>query len=82
MLYLTRKLGQSIIINNTIEVKVIEVRGKNVKLGFEFPPEASVLRKEVHDSVREENILAAKAGEEDTALMLGALKRLTGKEEK
>jgi carbon storage regulator len=78
MLYLTRKLGQSIIINNTIEVKVIEVRGKNVKLGFEFPPEASVLRKEVHDSVREENIVAAQTGGGDTELMLGALKKLKG----
>ena len=37
MLYLSRKLGESIIINNTIELQVIEVKGKSVKLGFTFP---------------------------------------------
>src|SRR3546814_214849 len=46
MLYLTRKVGESVIINDTIEVTVIEVRGKSIKLGFTFPPEATVLRRE------------------------------------
>ena len=48
MLYLTRKIGESIIINNSIELTVVEVRGKTVKLGFLFPREASILRKELH----------------------------------
>jgi len=55
MLYLVRKLGESIIINDNIEVKVVEVKGKTVKLGFEFPASASVLRKEIHDRVVAEN---------------------------
>ena len=38
------------IINQSIEVRVIEVRGKTVKLGFAFPPEATVLRAEVLES--------------------------------
>lgn len=59
MLYLSRKVGESIIINNNIELKVIEVRGKTAKLGFDFPPESSILRKEIFDKVREENIAAA-----------------------
>ncbi|MBT6441964.1 MAG: carbon storage regulator, partial [Alphaproteobacteria bacterium] len=46
MLYLTRKPGETIIINDDIEVTVVEVRGRAVKLGFNFPPEATVLRKE------------------------------------
>ena len=62
MLYLSRKLGESIVINNTIELTVIEVRGKTVKLGFVFPPEASVLRKEIYDKVHEENVNAASSG--------------------
>jgi carbon storage regulator len=45
MLYLSRKVGEAIVVNNTIELTVIEVRGKTVKLGFVFPPEATVLRK-------------------------------------
>ncbi len=60
MLYLSRKIGESIIINNTIELTVVEVRGKTVKLGFNFPPEASVLRKEIYDKIMDENMAAAK----------------------
>ncbi|MGI9510045.1 MAG: carbon storage regulator [Geminicoccaceae bacterium] len=55
MLYLNRKPGDAVIINHTIEVKVIEVRGKTVKLGFDFPAEASVLRAEVVEQVKEAN---------------------------
>jgi len=59
MLYLTRKIGESIIINNNIELTVVEVRGKMVKLGFLFPKEASILRKELHQKILEQNIAAA-----------------------
>ena len=59
MLYLSRKIGESIIINNNIELTVVEIRGKSVKIGFSFPAEATVLRKEIHDKIREENMAAA-----------------------
>lgn len=62
MLYLTRKIGESIIINNNIEVTVVEVRGKTVKLGFLFPKEATILRKELHEKITEQNIAATKEG--------------------
>lgn len=65
MLYLTRKIGESVIINDTIEVTVVEVRGKSIKLGFTFPPEVSVLRREIHDRVKEENRAAAAAAGSD-----------------
>lgn len=78
MLYLSRKIGESIIINNNIELQVVEIRGKTVKLGFNFPPEASVLRKEIYDKIREEN-LAAAAGAGDLS-ELDALLGLGGEE--
>lgn len=65
MLYLTRKIGESVVINDTIEVTVVEVRGKAIKLGFTFPPEVSVLRREIHDRVKEENRAAAAAAGSD-----------------
>ncbi len=65
MLYLSRKIGESIVINNSIELTVIEVRGKTVKLGFVFPPDATVLRKEIHDKIMAENMAAAGSGAED-----------------
>ena len=61
MLYLTRKVGESVVINVTIELTVVEVRGKSAKLGFTFPPEATVLRKELYERIRRENIAAAQA---------------------
>ncbi|MFI4983592.1 MAG: carbon storage regulator CsrA [Rickettsiales bacterium] len=59
MLYLVRKLDESIIINNNVEVKVIEIKRNSVKLGFTFPPTATVLRKEIHDRIAKENKQAA-----------------------
>lgn len=58
MLYLIRKLKESIIINNNIEIKVIEVGNGYVKLGFSFPSDVTVLRKEVHDRIKQENLEA------------------------
>ena len=65
MLYLSRKIGESIVINNAIELTVIEVRGKSVKLGFVFPPDATVLRKEIYDKIMAENMAAAVSGDGD-----------------
>ena len=64
MLYLTRKIGESVVINDTIEVTVVEVRGKSIKLGFTFPPDVSVLRREIHERIKEENRAAAAASVE------------------
>jgi len=63
MLYLTRKIGESVVINDEIEVTVVGVRGKSVKLGFTFPDHATVLRREIHERVREENRRAARSAE-------------------
>ena len=63
MLYLSRKIGESIIINNTIELTVVEVRGRTVKIGFNYPPDASVLRKEIYDKIMAENVAASQSEE-------------------
>lgn len=62
MLYLTRKIGESVIINDDIEVTVVEVRGKSIKLGFTYPPGASVLRRELFEKIQQENREAAMTG--------------------
>jgi carbon storage regulator len=59
MLYLTRKVGESVMLNENVEVTVVQVRGKTVKLGFVFPPEVSVLRREIFERIQEENRAAA-----------------------
>jgi carbon storage regulator len=62
MLYLTRKLGESVMVNDNVEITVVEVRGKSIKLGFTFPPEVTVLRREIFDRIQEENRAAASGG--------------------
>ncbi len=55
MLVLTRKLGQSIRIGGAIRIQVVEVRGNQIRLGIEAPPEVRVLREELYQQVSEEN---------------------------
>lgn len=57
-------------INENIEITVISVNGKAVKLGFNFPPEVSVLRKEVMERIELENRAAAKTAPDLSALRL------------
>jgi carbon storage regulator len=59
MLYLTRRTGEAVIINNAIEIRVVELKGRTVKLGFNFPPDASVLREEVFLQIKQANEQAA-----------------------
>ncbi len=61
MLFLTRKIGESVVINDKIEVTVVEVRGRSIKLGFDFPPDVTVLRRELYDKIQDENRAAAEA---------------------
>lgn len=65
MLYLTRKIGESVIINDNIEVTVVDIRGKSIKLGFTFPSDATVLRREIFERIQEENRAAASVDDDE-----------------
>jgi carbon storage regulator len=57
---------------------VVEVRGKSIKLGFTFPQDVSVLRREIYDRVQAENRAAAAEGGTDalpSSDLLGETKR-------
>jgi len=47
MLILTRKIGQSITIAGDVRVTVQAIRGQQVRLGIEAPPEIPILRQEL-----------------------------------
>jgi carbon storage regulator len=65
MLVLTRKVHQSIVIGEGIEVVVLEVRGEQVRLGIKAPKEVSVHRKEIFDQISQENKSASEVRPED-----------------
>ena len=48
MLVLTRTIGDEIVIDGRIRVRITGVKGDRVKVGVEAPPEVSVDRHEVH----------------------------------
>jgi carbon storage regulator len=61
MLILSRKLNEKIIINDTIEVSVVEIKGDHIKLGILAPKSVKVYRHEVYEAIQSENKAAAKA---------------------
>ncbi|MCC6686919.1 MAG: carbon storage regulator CsrA [Fimbriimonadaceae bacterium] len=65
MLVLTRKVNQSIIIGDEVEVVVLEVRGEQVRIGIKAPKSVGVHRKEIYDQIKDENVLASEISPED-----------------
>ena len=54
MLILTRKVGESIMIGDSVEVKVLGVRAGQIKIGIEAPKELKVHREEIYERIRAE----------------------------
>lgn len=60
MLVLSRKLNQSIMIGDDIEIKVVEIKGDQVRLSVNAPREIPVHRQEIYEQIQESNRQAAK----------------------
>jgi len=58
MLALARKVNQSIIIGNDIEVTLLEIKGDQIKIGIDAPKSVPIYRKEIYLQIQEENKLA------------------------
>ena len=74
MLILTRKSGESITIGDDVKITVIEVKGKQVRIGIDAPRNYIIHREEVYIRIQEENIRAA----EKTPVSLKGFKGLFG----
>ncbi|MGR3174235.1 MAG: carbon storage regulator CsrA [Candidatus Scalindua sp.] len=59
MLILTRKLGESIIIEDNIKITVVSINNQQIKLGIEAPKHITINREEVARKVKEENQLSS-----------------------
>lgn len=65
MLVLTRKVHQSIVIGDDVEVVILEVRGEQVRLGIRAPRDVAVHRKEIYQQIQEENRSSANVDPSD-----------------
>ncbi|WP_167956053.1 carbon storage regulator CsrA [Anaerosporobacter faecicola] len=59
MLALSRKIGETIVINNDIEVTILEIKGDQVKVGIAAPKSVPIYRKELYLQIQESNKEAA-----------------------
>ena len=55
MLVLSRKIGESVVIDGGIIVRVIRVEGESVRLGIQAPHDVPVHRQEVYEEIRRNN---------------------------
>lgn len=53
MLFLARKLGEAIRINGNIIVRVEEIKGNQIRLGFDCPKSCSIFREEVYQDIQQ-----------------------------
>jgi carbon storage regulator len=58
MLVLARRLNESIMIGDDVEVVIIDIKGDQVKLGVKAPKKVTVHRKEIYQEIKQENIAA------------------------
>lgn len=72
MLILTRKSGEGIRIGDSITLKIIEIRGNQVRVGVEAPRNVSVHREEIYELIQHQNESASEASPE-SAEMLSSL---------
>lgn len=61
MLALTRKKGESLIINNNIEITILDIKGDQIKVGIDAPKEVPIYRKEVYLQIQDANKEAMQA---------------------
>lgn len=55
MLALTRRIGESIVIGNDVEVTILDVKGEQVRIGIQAPKDVSIHRKEIYLQIKEAN---------------------------
>lgn len=54
MLILTRRMGESLIIDDDIKIKVLSIKGRQVRIGIDAPKEVAVHREEIYKRIQDE----------------------------
>lgn len=68
MLILSRKIGEAVVLDEKITVRVIEVSKGVVRLGFDAPNDMLILREELEEEIKQANIEAKSSVQDITAI--------------
>ena len=84
MLILTRKKDEAIRLGEDIRIVLVQIKGGQVRLGIECPPNIRVLREELYEAVRQENLNAMRSSPSSLSLLPrgathSSAKKLVGK---
>ena len=74
MLVLTRKLGESIAIDDDIKITVVQIKGKQIRLGIDAPRETTIHREEVYLAIQAQNKKAVNASPENIRKLASFMK--------
>lgn len=66
MLVLTRKIGETIVIGDDIKIKIVEIKGKQVRIGIEAPRNVEVNREEIYNQKNGEKTIEEMVDQEET----------------
>jgi len=76
MLILSRKIGEAVVLDEKITVKIIDISKGVVRIGFDAPSDMLILREELEQEVKKANIEATKTSE-DLSVLKDFSKKLT-----
>ena len=74
MLVLSRKINQSIVIGDNIEIMLVDIRGDQIKLGINAPKTVKIFRKEVYEEVKNQNLEASQSTIEELNILSSFVK--------
>lgn len=80
MLILTRKLNESLVIDDQIVITILGFEGERVKIGITAPREIAVHRKELWDAIQEQNQIAENLAKEEKPDKLEELRQFLASE--
>ncbi len=56
-------------IGENVEITIVSVRGGQVKIGIQAPPDVTIYRKELYEKIKQENVKAAGTGGQNAKII-------------